>query len=235
MKKTIVFDTGPIISLTINNLLWILEGLKKSFDGDFLITPAVYSELIEKPLKCKRFKLEALQVLPYVTNNILTVAPVPQIKKETRKLLELANHCFKAKGSWINIVHNAEMEVLATALYYDADTIVIDERTTRHLIENPNLIAKHISHKTHGDVKINDKNIIELKKILRPLRVIRSVELVTIAYEKGLLDRYVFDEEKKIIPNLEKELLEASLWALKLNGCSVSENEIKQIIKLETQ
>ena len=86
-----------------------------------------------------------------------------------------------------------------------------------------------------GSREINDKNIIELKKILRPLRVIRSVELVTIAYEKGLLDRYVFDEEKKIIPNLEKELLEASLWALKLNGCSVSDNEIKQIIKLESQ
>ena len=31
--KTLVFDAGPIISMTMNNLLWLLKPLKKQFDG----------------------------------------------------------------------------------------------------------------------------------------------------------------------------------------------------------
>lgn len=231
--EIMLFDTGPIISLVTNNLLWTLEGLKAEFNGEFFITPSVYTELIEKPIESRRFKLEALQVLPYITNKLINIASVQNIKKDTRRILELANHCFKARGNWINIVHYTEIEVLATALHYNANTVVIDERTTRQLIENPNLIAKHISLKTHSDIFVNEKNIRILKDMLKPLKVIRSVELITIAYKKGLLNKYILNEERKIIPNLEKEVLEASLWALKLNGCSVSEDEIREIVRTE--
>ena len=51
--RSIIFDTGPIISLTMNNLIWTLKHLKRQFKGDFLITPAVKKELIEKPFRTK--------------------------------------------------------------------------------------------------------------------------------------------------------------------------------------
>ena len=232
LGRSLIFDTGPLISLTVNNLLWVLDGLKKKFKGDFFITPGVYAELIERPFVSKRFKLEALQVLTFITKKTLTLYSDVRVKEETKKLLNLANRCFKSKGSWIRIVHYAEMEVLATALLTGAETVVIDERTTRHLIENPDLIARHISKKTHSDVKINENNLIELRKRLSKLRVIRSIELVTVAYELGLLDKYVLAGEE-VIPDLRHEVLEGALWAVKLNGCSVSDNEIKDIVKME--
>jgi len=60
------------------------------------------------------------------------------------------------------------------------------------------------------------------------LRVIRSIELVTIAYELGILNRYMSIEEESFVRNVRDELLEGVLWGVKLNGCSVSEDEIKR-------
>ncbi|KHO51294.1 MAG: hypothetical protein QT04_C0044G0003 [archaeon GW2011_AR11] len=57
--KALVFDSGPIISLTLNGLLWMLRPLKQRFKGDFCITKAVYGEIISYPLHTKKFKLEA--------------------------------------------------------------------------------------------------------------------------------------------------------------------------------
>lgn len=53
--RALVFDTGSIISLVTNNLLWILPPLKKQFRGDFLISEAVKGEIIDHPLKTKKF------------------------------------------------------------------------------------------------------------------------------------------------------------------------------------
>ena len=50
MTKAIFFDAGPIISLVMSRLGWILPLLKKKYGGKFYITPAVSMELIERPL-----------------------------------------------------------------------------------------------------------------------------------------------------------------------------------------
>ena len=39
--KSIIFDAGPVISLTTNNLLWTLRELKERCNGSFYITEAV--------------------------------------------------------------------------------------------------------------------------------------------------------------------------------------------------
>ena len=41
MTKTLLFETGPIISLITNNQLWLLEPLEKQFKGDYYITEAI--------------------------------------------------------------------------------------------------------------------------------------------------------------------------------------------------
>ncbi len=233
--KSIIFDTGPIISIAINNLLWMIEDLKKQFKGEFYITPGVYSELFEKPFLLRRFKLEALQVIPHITNGTLKVISSPQIKEDTLKLLDLANHAYKAQGNWIQIVQYAEVEAVTTALAYQADAVVIDERTMRQVIECPDMVAKHIALKTHTNVSMNHANIQEIQRHVKDLKVIRSVELLVIAYHMGLMGRYMHEEVRKIVPNLEEEVLEGALWALKLNGCSVSEEEISKIVEMEKQ
>jgi hypothetical protein len=58
------------------------------------------------------------------------------------------------------------------------------------------------------------------------LKLIRSIELVTVAFEMGLLNQYLVK-----IPNARRELLDSLLWAVKLNGCSVTDAEIKDILR----
>jgi hypothetical protein len=232
--KAIVFDTGPIISLTLNNLLWLIEPLKQRFNGKFYITPAVYNELINKPLATKKYKFEALQILPYISKGVLEVVTNNKIKLLTNELLEKINTTFKARGNWIKIVHPGEMEAIATALHFGSKNVAIDERTSRKLIEDPDSIASRLSKKLHIKVEINQKNLNFIKTELADLKVIRSTELAVVAFKSGLLNRYMLEDEKKVIKNLEKDVLEGVLWGIKLNGCSIRIDEIEKIIKILT-
>ena len=42
--KSLVFDAGPVISLTTNNLLWLLDVLKGDYEGEFYIPEGVISD-----------------------------------------------------------------------------------------------------------------------------------------------------------------------------------------------
>lgn len=227
--KSIVFDTGPIISFATNNLLGIFRKLKESFDGDFYITSAIKREVIDRPLESKRYKFEALQVLKQYDEGVFKLYNGDAINEKTEKLLFLANNSFKAEGKYIQIVHFAEMEVLAAALELHADAIIIDERTTRVLIENPIKVKERLERKLHTQVELNKENLSALKTMIQQLTVLRSFDLITVAYEKGFLDEYLIDE----INNSRKELLLGVLWGVKLSGCSVSEDEIKSVLKIE--
>jgi len=227
MRK-IVFDTGPIISLALNNLLWLLEPLKKQSKAKFIITDAVKRELIDRPLNIKRFKFEALQTMQYLRSKTIEVVSSSKTDNLTTELLELANHCYKAKGEWIKILQYAEVQSLAYCLLENVDVMVVDERTTRLLIEDSEKLQKILKHKLRTDVSANRDNIKRFHNKVKGIRMIRSVELVVMAYELGLLDKYMPDTDKP-----KRLLLDSVLWGLKLNGCSVSNREIEQIIKIE--
>ncbi len=234
MKKPLVFDTGPIISLTLNNILWVLESLHEKSGVEFLITPAVYYELIERPLSTKKYKFEALQILPLITRGILKKTGTPELASKADELLETANHTYRACGNWIKIVHKGEMESIACAILMGSDTLVIDERTTRVLIESPRLLEKQLSKKLHTGVEVNQENLEKLKIELKDLKVIRSFELATIAYELGLLNIFAQKEEESIVPDIRRAVLEGVLWGVKLSGCSVRREEIYEVLDLES-
>lgn len=235
MKKIIIFDAGPIISLTLNNLLWILEPMNKKLKGNFYVPIAVKKEIIDKPLKTRKFKFEALQVMPLISNGTLNLIENDFIISKTKYLVDLANRCFKAKGNWIQIIQEGEMETVATALYFKSETIVVDERITRMLIEDPKGIKHLLERRLHTKISVDNNNLKTFYEIVKNLKVIRSIELVTIAYELGILDKYMDNKQKLMIKDAEKLLLEGILWAVKLNGCSVSETEINDIINYESK
>jgi hypothetical protein len=231
--KGLVFDAGPIISLTLNNLLWLLEPLKSRFGGIFYITPEVYRELIDRPLSTHKYKFEALQILPLISKGILTVAEGPKIEKTSVDLHAMANHCFQAQGNFMNIVHKAEMQVLACAIENNCDTVVLDERITRMLIEKPVLLEKHLERKLHTDVLADQKSLKKVSGMVGHLKVIRSFELVTVAFELGLLDIFALKDEETIVPRIREAVLEGVLWGVKLSGCAVREDEIDTVLRLE--
>lgn len=222
--KALVFDTGPIISLTMNNLLWILEPLRERFKGKFYITNLVKTELVDKPLNTKRFEFEALQVMQQINDGILDVLDNPV---NTNELLDLANKSFKAKGHWVSISHFGEMSAVALALQLNSNAVVIDERTTRTLIENPDSVKNIMQRKLHTKVFVDNSNLRELENHLKGLKVIRSSELVYVAYKLNLLNKYIDGATKQ-------KLLDSLLWGVKLDGCAISKDEIEQVKALES-
>lgn len=230
MADSIVFDTGPIISLAMNDMLWILEPLKKNFRGNFYIPASVKRELIDRPLEIKRFKFEALRVLSYVSRNVLEIIEQEQITSKTKYLMDLANRTYNAKGNFMQIVHYGEMEALAAAIIMKSSAFVVDERTTRMLIENPDRLKDIMEHKLHVKLEVNKANLDGFRKEAKDIKLIRSTELAVVAYDLGLLDGFLPKME-----NPDRELLDGVLWGMKLNGCSISDREIDTIVKIETK
>jgi hypothetical protein len=228
--KSIVLDTGPIISMVTNNLLWLLEPLKNHFKGDFFITKNVKMEMIDHPMQTKKFKFEALQVLNLLENNVIEVADNSEIQDKAVKIFDSSNSIYQAKGKAISILHRTDTECIAAAVYLSADALVVDERTLRLVIEEPEKLRYILEHKLHTKVTIDDKALRRFKSETKLVKVIRSIELVTVAYELGLLNKYILHLDQP-----KKNLLDAALWGLKLNGAAVSEEEIKEIITTEVK
>lgn len=224
--STIVFDTGPIISLTTNNLLWTLEHIKTEFTTNFALPVGVKHELVDKPLETRRFKFEAIQVQRLLERNVFALVPGENIRGRALDLLRLANSLLSFKGKPIQIVQQGEMETLACAIEYRASAVVVDERATRLLIENPFALKNLMERRLHMNLNLDTRVLKRLKQELTGLIVFRSIELVTLAFEAGILDSLIVH-----IPHAKRELLESVLWGVKLSGCSVSEDEINAIVK----
>jgi len=225
--KAIVFDTGPIISMAMTNTLWILEELKKNYKGKFYITPEVKYEIIDRPLKSKRFKFEAMQVLRLLENNVLTLIDPTDLGVQTETLLESANSMYCSKRGCIKVLQRGEVETVAAAIILEADAIVIDERTTRIMIERPEKLKEILERKTKAKISIKDGFLRRWKENTYGINVIRSTELATIAFEKGFFKGYV-----PHLKNANREFLDGLLWGLRLNGCSISSREIAKIPRL---
>lgn len=223
--KALLFDTGPIISITMNHILWMIEPLKKHFGGEFYITPAVKREIIDKPLTIKRFALEAIQVLDLVEENVLKVLDTRYVK-EAQELLELANGCYQARGTNLHIVDLGEIEILTAAKALEVP-VVIDERTVRLMLENPKALAKLLEERLNTAIVYNPNKVDQFQRRLADIKIIRSVEVVAAAFKLGLFDKFVPQ-----IPQGKNFLLDALLWGVKTEGCSVLSDEISELKRL---
>ncbi len=219
--KNLIFDSGPLINFAMNNSLHILERLKQQFKGDFLITKEVKKEIIDKPLTIRRFELEALQIKSLYDRKIIKLADitkkqVDELREKRNKFMSIANSIFTTKKKQIHLIDKGECAVLALSALMKSPYIVIDERTTRMLCENPENLRKLLQKKLHTQIKTDEKNY----SYFKGFKVIRSTELAYIAYKKKLFDlKY-------------PKVLEAMLYGLKYHGCSISEEEVKQIAKM---
>jgi predicted nucleic acid-binding protein len=229
MTKTFIFDTGPIITFALNNLIWLIPELKEACGGRFCIPAAVKKELIDKPLTTRRYKLEALQLIPLLNDGVIEVIDKVKTDAITRQLLEELNTIYYAKEHPIKIVHEGEVDAISCALLMGADALVVDERNTRYLIETPKRLQRRLEKKLHTKVIIDEDMLAKVQQKFKGLKVLRTAELATVAYELGLLDRYI----NKGLVNAKRKLLEGLLWGVKLNGCAMTPDEIDEIMKIE--
>src|SRR3989338_3933420 len=72
-QKDLIFDSGSLISLSINGLLEELKKLKKIFNGEFIITKEVKKEVVDNPIKIKMYELEALKIQNLIDEGCLNM------------------------------------------------------------------------------------------------------------------------------------------------------------------
>lgn len=222
-EKILFFDAGPIITLVMSRLSWILPELKKKFGGKFYITPSVRRELVERPIQIKRFQFEALQTLKFIREGVFEVYDdVP--KKEVERLTKLANSSFKLGNKPVDVIQSGEMESVLCALKTGADAMVMDERTLRLFIENSKEMESLLERRFKRDVIVNPENLKRFSDELQKIKIIRSIELISTAYKMNLLESYI-----PKMRNGRSILAESILWAAKYNGCAVTQHEVFEI------
>jgi len=217
--KILILDSGTLINLSMNCLLYILEELKKISDVKFAITEQVKYETVDRPSGIPRFELGALRIKQMINQKIIELPESFNISREaialtTEEFMNIANHMVEARNKWIQIVSDAEMSCLALSKELSEkeieNIIAIDERTTRLLAEKPENLQKIMSERLHFPVQLEKNNFEEFKKF----RFIRSTELVYVAYKKNILRLK------------DPKALEAVLFATKFKGAAVSFDEI---------
>ena len=223
MKKVLFFDAGPIITLVLSRLAWILEPQRKQFGGDFYITPAVHYEVIERAMSIPRFRFEALQVKKMVRDGTIRMYDgVP--KKRSKELISLANSVFTIGRKKLDVMQAGEIESVASACEVEGSGVVMDERTLRLFIERKDGMKELLERRFHKDVGVDTKKLDLFSSQLKGVTIIRSVELIGIAYKLGLLDAYLPDGK-----GARATLLDAVLFAAKYNGCSVTSHEVHEL------
>jgi hypothetical protein len=73
-------------------------------------------------------------------------------------------------------------------------------------------------------INFDERNLARLQDMTRSLNMLRSTELLVMAYERGY-----FKEFK----DLERQALSAALYNLKFTGCAVGFDEIEEFLASE--
>ncbi|MFA5406411.1 MAG: hypothetical protein WC307_03590 [Candidatus Nanoarchaeia archaeon] len=223
--KQLVIDSSSLISLSTNCLLWVLDQLK-SIGVQFIVTPEVRSEVINRALGVDKFRLSAVRVLKRLCNGTIIVKESnPTI---TNKILNEANKVFSVNNEFFKIIHPAEMSLVQLAQENGTDSIVIDERIVDKLINNPQGLRLLLEHRLHTKVTLNKAHLKEFKALIKNVNIFKSTDLVVIAFEKGLMKDYLNDCASK---KVNKDFISGALWGLKMSGCAVSTKDINEYLK----
>jgi hypothetical protein len=220
--RDVIVDSGVLISLTsgcLDNLLYFYH---EKFGLRFIIPPSVEREVIGRPLneKIKKYLFSALRIKNAIDDGVVVVVDA-KLEAKTKELMQTANNLFFVRGKPIRLIHMGEAEMLVLAKELGVEYLLMDERTTRMLIEAPIPLKKHLEEEFNVNVMVNKKNLQSLVSQISPLRTIRTSELVMLAYEKGYFKNF---------NNMHKDVLEAALFKVKYSGCSIGFGEIKEYL-----
>lgn len=216
--KTLVADSSSIISLAINCMSSTLAELGVKI----LVTDEIYEEMILRPQDSKRYALESMRIKKLFSDGVISVVnPEPLI---TEEVMRLSNSVYRIRNHPLHLVHRGEAAALALLSGVEADALLIDERTTRMLIEDPETLRGVLSEQLGRRVDMDSRSLAALRDMLPSVRIIRSCEVAAIAYEKGILGRN--------LGSSGKDALMATLYALKFSGCAISWREIEEYMSL---
>jgi hypothetical protein len=224
MTRDVICDSGVLISLTsacLDNLLYFFS---ENHKVRFIIPPSVEYEAVDKPMQAdlRKHLFSAIRIKNAINDGVVTVVDA-KVENEARKIMSSANSMFYMKGKPLHLLHYGESEMLALARELGVDNILIDERTSRMLIEAPFKLKEHMEKEFQINVMVNKNSFKEMASRISSLKTIRSSELVMLAYENGYF---------KSFEKLQSEALTAALYKIKFSGCSISFDEINSYLSM---
>jgi predicted nucleic acid-binding protein len=215
---SILCDSSSLIALTDSGLLGALIALKQKMKGRILITEGIIEESIIYPMKVPKYSFSAIRLKRALDSKVFDVIRFRQ--QTVDRILYLANNIFSSARPF-HLVDRGEAELVAAAVDNNLKTLVMDERTTRMLMEAPMGLKKHLEGEFRIKLNVNTKLLNEFQQATSGIHVIRSSEIVALAYEARYFKKF---------KDLEKKAYEAALYAIKFNGCAVGFDEISELV-----
>jgi hypothetical protein len=117
----------------------------------------------------------------------------------------------------LELIQLGEAECLAIFASASAHMLLVDEKTTRLLIENPHKLRETIQMRNSEGIRLDLQKKDEFDSLTKGVSCLRSAELLAFAYSKGYFDDF---------RNLKEEAFKASVYALRDSGCGLSASEI---------
>ncbi len=219
--RHVVCDSGSLISLTTSCLTELLEFFSKNTEIKFVIPPAVKEEAVDYPVRrgIKKYLYSALKINNLIEEGLLTAVGDPGISVETNKIMNLANNIFFIRGKPLRMIQAGESEMLVLARDVGINYLLVDERTTRMMIEAPFRLKEHLEKEFGINVMLNKMNYTKFREMFGSMNVVRSSELVMLASDYGYFRKF---------GSMEKQVLEAALYRIKFAGCSIGFDEIRE-------
>jgi len=218
--QSMVCDSSALISLTDSCFMHALYFLKKKYSGSFIIPPSVEYECVTHPMSMKMHALHALRIKRAIKDGTIDVVQLTD-SKEVQEIKWLGNNFFYASGTPLRLIQEGEIEMLALARQAGVQNMLVDERTVRMLVEDPETLRIHLEDEFHRPITVNEENLSSFSRLTKGFRFFRSSELLLLAYEKGYFADY---------GELEKDAIEAALYKLKYSGCAVGFSEIGEYV-----
>jgi len=217
---SIVCDSSVLISITDAGLFGALVVVSRNLQGSLIISEAVQRESIDRPINNPQYAFSAVRLKRALMDGIFQVAtPNPST---TQKILGLTNSMFSINGRPMNLVHQGEAELLALAVDNNLSTLLIDERTTRMFVEDPIGMKNHMEREFNAKISVNQKAFQDFQMITRNIHALRSAEVVGLAYEMNYFSKF---------RELKEKAFESALYSIKFNGCAISFDEIKELVR----
>ncbi|MFH0834885.1 MAG: hypothetical protein V1881_00910 [Candidatus Micrarchaeota archaeon] len=213
----VLCDSSSLIALAETCNVEALEFLTQRTRARFLITTGVRDEIIARPLNIRQYAFSAVRLRNMVERGVLEVTEADAAKTEA--IMTDANNAYAIGGRQATILHRGEAECLASA----RGALLIDEKTTRLLVEDPEKLRASMDVEYRQSVKVDKQRIASFREKTKGTVIIRSSELLAIAHKKGFF--FGFGERAD-------EAFHSALYSLRQSGCSISGHELEEYQKV---
>ena len=220
----IVCDSSSLISLSDTCNIDVLRFLC-GHGGEFAIPPAVEEEIVKHPAQLKQYAFSAVRLRKLVDDGIVRTDAPQRLASEKQAVENAANGAIRVDGKPLRLIHAGEAECLALLRISQAPqkTLLVDEKTTRLLIESPKTLVERLRREYKANVEIDDAAMRAFQTGLESVSVVRSTELLAVAASLGFFADY---------GSAAQDAVHTALGALQLAGCSVSSNELRDYAKI---